>query len=78
MTDEEFGNTFWHKQVTFVSPTLTITGLCTAALKREEYILAIMAEGYELGKTPEKWITFKCPLDDVSFSNWITQFTVES
>ena len=48
--------------------------MCTAALKRDEYILALMDMGYHPWSIPQKWVTFKCPLDDASFDNWIKQF----
>lgn len=77
MKSNEFEDMYHLKIVKFESPTFTITGLCTAAIiDGNEYVLGIMAPGYEMGKTPEKWITFKCPMDEVSFQNWIKDFTL--
>jgi len=39
-------------------------GMVTGALRQDqEVIIAIMYNGYEFGKTPEKWITFKFGID---------------
>jgi hypothetical protein len=77
MITEDFETKYHLKEVKFESPTFTITGLCTAAtITSNEYVIGIMAPGYEMGKTPEKWVTFKCPLDDESFNNWIKDFTI--
>lgn len=74
MTAEEFEAAYHNRWVIYTSPALRICGVCTAALKRDEYILAIMDAGYHPWSNPEKWVTFKCPLDDESFDKWITQF----
>lgn len=40
-------------------------GMVTGALRQDtEVIIAIMYNGYEVGKTPEKWITFKFGIDE--------------
>lgn len=83
MTQEELDNK-WHRKIVRVTTDHFKTvdgssmrgwvGEVTAALLDEspdgDPIFAVMFEGYEMGKTPEKWITFHCGPEMIELENF--------
>ena|ERR1017187_5707778 len=76
MTREEFETTYYKKMIRVTGKTYPLAsgfiGECTAALYDEDpngdSVIALMAEGWMPGETPEKWLTFKLAKDTLDES----------